>query len=98
MKTNKESWFTEEVANLLFCKVAEHKSEFLLIVHHACSSKDDGLITEHMTISSDLISTSECLESDGTATREKRARENYIYAIETARKRTSLRILKKINK
>lgn len=64
-----KDWFIEgAAANLLLCKVAEHISEFLLIIHHSCSLAGDGLITEHITISSDLISTSEYLESDGTAT------------------------------
>jgi hypothetical protein len=40
-------------------------------LHHSCLSTQDDLISEHITISSELISTSEYLESNETATWEK---------------------------
>lgn len=53
--------------NLLLCKVAEPWPKFLVILHHSCLSEEDGLISEHITISLRLISMSENLVSNGTA-------------------------------
>jgi len=48
--------------------VAELRFEFLVILLHSCFSREKAVISEQITISFDLISTSEYLESDGTAT------------------------------
>lgn len=56
-----------ETEYLLFCILAECRSEFLVILHHSCLSEEEEVISEHITTSFELMSTSANLESDGSA-------------------------------
>lgn len=69
-RLSRRRWVTW-LAYLLLCIVAEPGPKFFVILHHSCLSREDGLISEHITISLHLISMSENLLSSGTANFEQ---------------------------